>query len=462
MEAVTVAGQHCARHTRVAAVPAVEVPPVPQGWMNRVVQQVWQLVARPELPDAERCIAIMRNGQRCSAHRRPRSERCGTHKHWTPLVQCAAIKRDGRRCVVHALPGRTMCGTHKAQEPEAPAVPAPAPAPAPADPEVPSCRVLISSRSSRMYGLPCGQRTHLREIPAGPGAQPEFCCGMHQHKRATQLRRQWVELDLQSATAVVEEVGGGNRIVQNIVTFMRAVPMTVYSTDLALARQESMRRARAAMALWAAEVLRRPAANAPVLQGLARFTNDRQNVHTAEANAIVAEANKELADAVPIEGSLKLIRTRFSERNFGTLALRGQVYKDMKKWYTDRQVMRAVGQMEVNDFAYKRLLDKVWGLIQKSKHKDDLEQRLWEEAVDSLGMCTQGHMTRLANVLQGFEEAAEAPKVEIPKGERLQTAMAQIAELPQNERESAARRVFAELEIPEDRQGSWLEALEVA
>jgi hypothetical protein len=71
-------------------------------------------------------------------------------------------------------------------------------------------------------------------------------------------------------------------------------------------------------------------------------------------------------------------------------------------------------------------------------------------------------MTRLANVLQGFEEAIEAPKVEIPKGERLQTAMAQIAELPIGERESAARRVFAELEIPEERQGSWLEALEVA
>lgn len=256
-----------------------------------------------------------------------------------------------------------------------------------------------------------------------------------------------------------------NTTIRNGIVFnLRYVPMTIYSTDPALARQESMRRAREAMQIWAANILRRQerAAAPPPRSDLERFTQDGQNIHTAAANTIVTNANTELEKAEAISGSLKQIKLRFAERNFGTPTKRKEVHKDMKKWYSAKEVMRAVGQMEANDFGYQRLLDKVWGLVQKSKHKDDLEQRLWEEAVDSLGMCTQGHMTRLANVLQGFEESAEAPKVEIPKGERLQTAMAQIAELPQNERESAARRVFAELEIPEDRQGSWLEALEVA
>ena len=450
-EAVAVAGQRCARHhTRVVEMPAVVVPPA-------IVPVV---VDRPELPDEERCIATMRNGERCHAHRRPQSDRCGTHRTWTPLVQCGAVKRNGQRCTTHARPGFTMCGIHKSQEPEAPAVPAPEPAPAPA---VPCCHVLISSRSSRKYGMECGLTRNLFEIPAGPGAQPEFTCATHISKRKRELVRMWRALDLDSIRAVWPANAPMNvDIVQRVHTTMSwRVPMTIYSTtDTALARQESRRRANAAMQLWADEVLR--ARDAPVLQGLARFTNDRQNVHTPEANKLVADANAELAKAEAIEGSLKLIHARFIERGFGTPKQRNEVNRDMKKWYTEPRVMAAVGVMQVNDFAYKHLLDKVWGLIQKSKHKDDLEQRLWEEALDSLGMCTQGHMTRLANVLQGFEEAVEAPKVEIPKGERLQAAMAQIAELPQNERESAARRVFAELEIPEERQGSWLEALDVA
>lgn len=457
MEAVAVAGQRCAHHTRVVEVPVMVVPPA-------------VVIARPELPDEQRCIAIMKNGQRCYAHRKPRSTRCGTHKDWTPLVQCSATKRDGQRCTVHALPGRTMCGLHKAQEP---AVAPAAPAPAPVAPAVPCCHVIISSRSSVNYGKECGLTRRLVEIPAGPGAQPEFCCTTHVSKRKQNLRGIWRAVDLQSVRTVYAEAGNPDRdpeinevIIHSIYRTMEwQVPMTIYSTtDTALARQESMRRAREGMRLWEAEILRREARlNPPAPRSdLERFTRDAQNVHTAHANKLVADANAELEKAEAISGSLKHIKQRFEERKFGTPEKRKQVYTDMKRWYSDAKVMRAVGQMEDNDYGYKRLLDKVWGLIQKSKHKDDLEQRLWEEAYDSLGMCTQGHLTRLANVLQGFDESAEAPKVEIPKGERLQTAMAQIAELPQNERESAARRVFAELEVADGEQGAWLEALEVA
>jgi hypothetical protein len=463
MEAVAVAGQRCTRHTRVVEVPAI-VPIV--------------AAPRAELRDDQRCIAIMKNGQRCHAHRKGRTELCGTHKDWTPIVQCAAhVGRGDRRrqCHNNARPGCTMCGIHKAQEPERPPeAPVPAPeAPAPAIPaDVVACRVKIKNYTSKRRGQECGHTRNLMTIPAGVGAQPERCCATHHWGRVNSLRREYLVLDRQSVATVVGEIMGPEQLVDARQAVQTEVfhelqwrtPVTIYSSDPEQARQESLRRAREALASWAANRLRRQnarAADTPRTD-LERFTRDAQNVHTREANQLVADANKELEKAEAISGSLKQIKERFEERNFGTPEKRKQVCKDMKRWYSDAKVMRAVGQMEDNDYGYQRLLDKVWGLIQKSKHKEDLEQRLWEEAVDSLGMCTQGHMTRLANVLQGFEEAIEAPKVEIPKGERLQTAMAQIAELPIGERESAARRVFAELEIPEERQGSWLEALEVA
>jgi len=216
-EAVAALGQHCARHTRVVEVPVVELPAprVPvgaQAWFDRAVQQARELVGamvgRPALPDEQRCVAIMRNGQRCSAHRKGRTTLCGTHKNWTPLVQCAArVGRGDRRhqCHNNARPGHTMCGIHKAQEPEAPAVPAPEPAPArppPVDPAVPCCRVLISSRNSRNYGKVCGLTRNLLQVAAGPGAQPEHCCASHISKRKRELSGIWRALDIESIRAV--------------------------------------------------------------------------------------------------------------------------------------------------------------------------------------------------------------------------------------------------------------------
>lgn len=445
-EAVAAAGQHCARHIRVVDVPAIVIPAIV-----------------PRHADEHRCVAIKANGERCTARRRGATDRCGTHKDWQPIRQCASHvgpAAAGIRCTKNARRGFTMCGTHKNREPEAPGV-----APAPAPPQGLVCRVII--KSSRRRGEECGRQTNLRRINAGPGAQPEFCCAHHHGSRAQDLRNQYLQLDFESIRTVHAEIALpadpaiDNHIIAQIYLSLWRVPITVYSTDPAQARAESMRRARLAIEIWANDVLRRPVA-LPLREGLAGFAHDRQNVHTAAANKLVANANKELEKADAIDGSLSQIKKRFTERGFGTPELRKSVHKDMKRWYSDPQVMAAIGQMEANDFGYKRLLDKVWGLIQKSKHKDDLEQRLWEEAVDSLGMCTQGHMTRLANVLQGFEESAEAPTVEIPKGERLQMAMAQIAELPIGEREAAARRVFAELEVAEGEQGAWMEALEVA
>ena len=187
---------------------------------------------------------------------------------------------------------------------------------------------------------------------------------------------------------------------------------------------------------------------------LGRFANDRQNVHTTETNTMLREVETRLVEATPAEHTIHEISWCWYELSVGTPQMRNTVRADMEHWYKTSFVR------ELDDYAYKKMLDRIWGLIKSSRHREDMEKRLWEEALDSVGMCADGHLTRLANAVQGFDES-EAPVLEVPKSERLQTAMAQISELDPSERESAARRIFAELGVEGDAQLPWLEALEV-
>ena len=80
-------------------------------------------------------------------------------------------------------------------------------------------------------------------------------------------------------------------------------------------------------------------------------------------------------------------------------------------------------------------------------------KRLYEECRDALGMCAQGHIARLTNVLVGFDAAFKAPV-------SLQDRMADIArqEITEEEKRAAATLVLAEYKVAEPEQAAWLEA----
>ena len=51
---------------------------------------------------------------------------------------------------------------------------------------------------------------------------------------------------------------------------------------------------------------------------------------------------------------------------------------------------------------YGRLLDAVWQYIKKSEDRKTLRRILASELEDNIGMCQQGNLSRLANVLAGY------------------------------------------------------------
>jgi hypothetical protein len=131
------------------------------------------------------------------------------------------------------------------------------------------------------------------------------------------------------------------------------------------------------------------------------------------------------------------------------------VMNDVNDWYS-RSTIREAG-----DRLYGRLLEGLWALIdrQPSLVKNELINRLWQEMVESVGMCSEGHISRLINVMVGFDENFKPP---VSLGEVIQTKIAAIAMLniSATDKLSRARALMTELGLPPAEQAAWLEALE--
>lgn len=141
-----------------------------------------------------------------------------------------------------------------------------------------------------------------------------------------------------------------------------------------------------------------------------------------------------------------------------------RVMEDVRHWYGKRTCKAT------SDYLYKRALDGLVHKILMTRRRteddthpvdevfDELCRRLWEECEESVGMCCEGHIARLANVLVGFDETFRPP---VPVGEILQTKIAAIAglKLSHKLKLQKAVAVMDELHIPVDDRAPWLEAL---
>ena len=72
-------------------------------------------------------------------------------------------------------------------------------------------------------------------------------------------------------------------------------------------------------------------------------------------------------------------------------------------------------------------------------------------------MCCEGHISRVCNVLVGFDDAFAPP---VPFGEILQNKMAAIyaMEIDTDKKVTLATDFFNEFAVPEVERSAWLEA----
>lgn len=182
----------------------------------------------------------------------------------------------------------------------------------------------------------------------------------------------------------------------------------------------------------------------PTQTELQRLASDSQNVHTGPVNK-QTKANEEILLSTPVPtnpNTLKEISNKLCNK---------KVVKDINKWYNAKTCRNT------NDYLYKRLLDTLWIRIKSSEHKEELTKRLQEETLESLKMCCEGHISRLCNVLVGFDDEFKAV---VSTGELLQQKIAGIAnkDIGVEYKVGEAWIIFEELGIPIEERNAWIEA----
>lgn len=204
-----------------------------------------------------------------------------------------------------------------------------------------------------------------------------------------------------------------------------------------------------------------PAAPLPPMGQMGRLAADSQNVHTAavskqtnsNVDLLLEDGDDPSYDVLVTLSTWWMVlipTTKFADY--------WRVMEDVRHWY-EKRTCKSTG-----DYLYKRVLNGLVSRIllatdEKRELHVELAQRLWEECSEAVGMCCEGHISRLANVLVGFDETFRPP---VPVGEILQTKMAAISELKLSHKHKLQRAIelMDELKIPVDERAPWLEALE--
>lgn len=195
----------------------------------------------------------------------------------------------------------------------------------------------------------------------------------------------------------------------------------------------------------------------PGVTELQRIALDNQSVHTRPVTELTNK-NIELLFAIPYpsdQETMHEIRVAWTRLfHVPGRGVKENQYDDMQRWY-DTETCRTS-----KDWMYRRVLDHLWArikLVENTELRRELMKRLQQETAESYGMCCDGHIARLANVMCGFDEAFTTT---VPVGEILQQKMAVISRIEDvEERFLAATALFAELGLTMEQAGPWLDAI---
>jgi hypothetical protein len=195
---------------------------------------------------------------------------------------------------------------------------------------------------------------------------------------------------------------------------------------------------------------------------LGKIANDSQSVHTFSVTKNTNEGIGilECYDVPRGQKTLAEIEeTWITARMGATVATTGakwpihKVIKDMQDWGSRPAVMHKTKNV------YKTVLRGLWAKIKsfEGEIRVELIKRLWEECNEAVGMCADGHVGRLINVLCGFDQQF---KSHMSPKDYFQNNMSMIAaaDAPVTFKIDQANRLMDELGMPPDERQAWLDA----
>jgi hypothetical protein len=109
---------------------------------------------------------------------------------------------------------------------------------------------------------------------------------------------------------------------------------------------------------------------------------------------------------------------------------------------------------------YKEVMERIWTISETHEHKYEIRRILKDEVMDGYGVCFTGRITRVVNSLCGFIEGIN---IGYSINEQISNGIIAIMRRADNDPElnveTEVRKYLNELNIPEEQQRPWLEAL---
>lgn len=187
---------------------------------------------------------------------------------------------------------------------------------------------------------------------------------------------------------------------------------------------------------------------------LARIANDNQNVHT---QLVVEQTKKNIQEIlkIPVPELFKWKSNRLS-----------MTYKQMilfchlspkSAWQFSSMYCSEATIYDMEPGIFGKVTDGVWQFIQRSPDKQDLKKILTAELKDNVGMCAQGNLSRICNVLQGYLEGIEQKEsVNVILGREFAKLMEIETEM---ERLEKGKLILRNNNVRESEWETWLEPL---
>jgi hypothetical protein len=180
------------------------------------------------------------------------------------------------------------------------------------------------------------------------------------------------------------------------------------------------------------------------LRLLEQFVEDKQNVHTSiVVHNVTSLVKKILEIPVPPEYQTDTLKTP------GEIILECKLSKNAA-WQMMVKYCEEVDIYELGIGIYSKVLNSVWQFIIQSDDKINLYKILATEMEDNIGLCHQGNLSRLCNILSGY--------IVIEQKASIQEKLAEIRHDPN--RIEKAKDILKEYNIPENEWDVWLSPFE--
>jgi hypothetical protein len=185
-------------------------------------------------------------------------------------------------------------------------------------------------------------------------------------------------------------------------------------------------------------------------QNLGAFAQDRQNIHTTIVVQKVHEMVK-LITQIPVP----------PEYETETLKTPGEIILEcgLSKKAAWQMISKYCEEVDIYDLGigiYPKILNSVWQYIKHSEHREDLKKILKTEMQDNIGMCQQGNLSRLCNILTGYLDGLNMD-IRSPR-EILNDRLAELLRLDPVPEDiyQQARTILQEMNFPEEEWEDYL------